>query len=109
MLWHSSGARTVDSCSRELNVAARLPCFLKACRFEFAFNRGKVVASCGSDVYFDIAHARYDRGDGRCEVELQSVSQVRESLIFRRTLARNINLHTLRHEPLALLQYAGRK
>lgn len=94
--------------SGELNVTARLSGFLKARCFEFAFDLvERQRASCGLDVYFDITHARYDRGDRRCEVKFESVSQVIESLIFRRTLARNVNLHALGYVPLAFLRDAG--
>lgn len=57
----------------------------------------------GFDVHFDIAHVRYDCRDRRREMKFESVAQVLESLVFSRTLAGNVNLHTLSDVPLAFL------
>jgi hypothetical protein len=50
---------------------------------------------------------RSDGRHGRCEVKLQCITKIFESLIFRLSLARHVNLDALRYERFIFLPNAG--
>src|ERR1700742_1121278 len=78
-----------------------------ASSFRLTSRKGSTLSGIQFDL--DLVDARQNRRARKLEVKVQGFAEIIKCLRFRQPLTRNVNLATLRDEPLAFLPHRRRE